>query len=353
MKLKSIMWKYINEEHELLKKQLKEQKTVLLDKEIDLIYIVAHGSSYNAGVTLAGYISSMLNADVYVNTPDNFIANVRNLKKHSGKMAVIGISQTGTSHGVLKAMERARDSFYLVVITNVPDSPMDRIANETIYLNCGDEDSNAKTKGYSSTLLSLMLFAIENGYYRNQISTVKHDSLLDELEKEIDCIPAVTDTVYNWCEKTAYGKGIGNLYVLGSGINYGTSLEGQLKVMETMCIPTMFNDILEFSHGMHRSINKDSYVMLINAGSVYSRELFGKTYDYLQNITKHVMMINVTDYPMDRENVIDIPLFVNDDSVLLVVLAVQILSVYIPELNGYDPNRDANNDYTDCVETRV
>ena len=123
--------------------------------------------------------------------------------------------------------------------------------------------------------------------------------------------------------------------------------------METMCIPTMFNDILEFSHGMHRSINKDSYVMLINAGSVYSRELFGKTYEYLQNITEHVMMINVTDYPMDRENVIDIPLFVNDDSVLLTVLAVQILSVYIPELNGYDPNRDANNDYTDCVETRV
>ncbi len=36
--------------------------------------------------------------------------------------------------------------------------------------------------------------------------------------------------------------------------------EGQLKLMETMCIPTMFNDIGEFSHGMHRSIERGSSV---------------------------------------------------------------------------------------------
>ena len=30
-----------------------------------------------------------------------------------------------------------------------------------------------------------------------------------------------------------------------------------------------------------------------------------------------------------------------------------MLSVFVPELHGLDPNRDANNDYTDFVNTRV
>ena len=335
MNLKSVMWKYINEEHDLLLRQLENFKGAILGREIDTIYIVAHGSSYNAGVSLSAYISRLCDADVYVNTPDNFIANLENSRKHAGRTAVIGISQTGTSHGVIK------------------DSPMDRLADQTVFLNCGEEDSNAKTKGYSSTLLSLMLLAIENGCHRNVISETEKARMLQSLKEEINRLPAVTAAAYNWCERSGFGKGMGNVYVLGSGINYGTSLEGQLKLMETMCIPTMFNDILEFSHGMHRSINKDSHVILINAGSEYSRDLFEKTFDYLNGKTDHCIMINVADKPVSNDKVLNVPWFKDDDSLLLTVLIIQILSVYIPELNGLDPNRDANNDYTEVAETRI
>lgn len=353
MNLKSEMWTYINQEHDLLLKQLDDCNPAILDRIIERVYIVAHGSSYNAGVSVSTFLSRLCNVDVYVNTPDNFIANLDNIRKHSGKTAVIGISQTGTSHGVIKAIEAARKYFYIVTITNVPGSPMDRLANRTVFLNCGEEDSNAKTKGYSETLLTLMIMAIKNGRYRGIIDNETRDAMMESLRKEIECIPAVTDMTYRWCEETGYGQGMDNVYVLGSGMNYGTSLEGQLKLMETMCIPTMFNDIVEFSHGMHRSITDRSHVILINAGSEYSRELFLKTYDYLENKTSHCIMINVSNEKTEKKNVLNIPLFENDDSLLLTVLIIQILSVYIPELNGLDPNRNANNDYTDVVETRI
>ena len=55
-----------------------------------------------------------------------------------------------------------------------------------------------------------------------------------------------------------------SLYVIGNGMHFGTAMEGQLKMMETQCIPSMFNDLGEFSHGMHRALTIDSNVILIN-----------------------------------------------------------------------------------------
>ena len=40
-------------------------------------------------------------------------------------------------------------------------------------------------------------------------------------------------------------------------------------------------------------------------------------------------------------------------SVLVFTMALQVLSVFIPEAVGYDPNREANDDYTQYVRTRV
>ncbi len=49
--------------------------------------------------------------------------------------------------------------FTLLTLTNVKDSPMDTLGNHQLY-HCDEEDSNAKTKGYSCTLLLLMLIGI-------------------------------------------------------------------------------------------------------------------------------------------------------------------------------------------------
>ncbi len=40
-------------------------------------------------------------------------------------------------------------------------------------------------------------------------------------------------------------------------------------------------------------------------------------------------------------------------SILLITSVIQAISAFVPENNGTDPNRDANNDYTDWMETRV
>ena len=348
----SIMWKYISQEEELLKKALLDREHVYFNKNIKVINIVAHGSSYNAAMSIKPFIYKLCKVDVQVFTPDNFIVRNEFISINKDEI-VIGISQTGTSSGVLKAIEKVKGCCKIYALTAVQSSPLDQLSDETIYIKCEEENSNAKTKGYSLTLLNLMLFAIDNALEHQNINRDEYQLIMNDLNNEILFINKMKDKMINWCRDKNYGFGMTNEYVIGSGINYGTAMEGQLKMMETLRVPTMFNDILEFSHGMHRAINKESYLLLINAGDEEERKLFVKTFEYMQGISKHCVMINVSNFDINHPNVINIPLFSSDDSVLLTTLVIQIISTFVPEINNLDPNAYANDDYTNLVATRV
>ena len=112
----------------------------------------------------------------------------------------------------------------------------------------------------------------------------------------------------------------------------------------------MFNDIEEFSHGMHRSLNGGCNVILIDAGA--DSELVTKTKEYLDGKNIPVLVLNGQDAVRD-DKVINLGKYEKTASLLSVISAIQAISAFIPEINGLDPNRNANNDYTDCVETRV
>ena len=61
--------------------------------------------------------------------------------------------------------------------------------------------------------------------------------------------------------------------------------------METMCIPTMYSDIDEFSHGMHRSVNdKSSIVMLVDDEC---REKMINSYKYFKDKNYNVLVFEI------------------------------------------------------------
>ncbi len=345
----SIMWKYMGEEKTLLNalitNETEKEKIHKIDR-MKALYCVAHGSSYNAAMSIAPFITELSGVRTYVYTPSNFRFNALSIKEEDKEDTwVLGISQTGTSRGVLEALEQAKnDGFRILGITNVEGSPIDKLSDVCLYLHCGEEDSNAKTKGYSSTLVLLMMLGIEMG------KDVDKDEYYAQLKEEIDHLDDVRNATVKWCEDHKYGVGMKNLYVVGNGMNFASAMEGQLKVMETMCIPTMFNDIEEFSHGMHRSLNGGCNVILIDAGA--DSELVTKTKEYLDGKNIPVLVLNGQDAVRD-DKVINLGKYEKTASLLSVISAIQAISAFIPEINGLDPNRNANNDYTDCVETRV
>ena len=351
----SIMWDYMEEETDLLKRLMEDREVsekITVFQNMQALYIVAHGSSFNAASAVAPMLSKLCHIRVYVYIPSNFIHNAHSLKcENKDNTWVCGISQTGTSRSVLEAVKQAKEEgFSILGITNTVDSPMEKISDVCCHLQCGEEDSNAKTKGYSSTLVLLWKLTLALAKQRKSISDAEIATIRSELIDQIEYLPTLQKQTYEWCEQHRYGDHMNHLYVIGNGVNFATAMEGMLKLMETMCIPTMFSDIEEFSHGMHRSVKPDSYVILLHDGK--SAEAMDKTFAYLNDKGCHTLMLNGAN-SQAKGNVITWKAFPHTSSLLLFTAVIQVISAFVPEAHGMDPNRNANDDYTEYLNTRI
>lgn len=319
---------------------------------IKTIYITAHGSSYNAAVSISDFIARSASVRCFAMTPCMFMDQQHSIWNEDVNTTLfVAITQTGTSRGVLEVTSLAKlHGFQTLAITAEENTAITQLCDYNLFLHCRSEKSNAKTKGYSCTLLLLILFGIHLGEARKTLQA-DPDLIYQELSTCIDEIPSLMTQAEAWCRTSGIARHMQNLYVIGYGMNYGSALEGQLKVMETMCIPTMYNDLLEFSHGMHRSIHYDSTILLIRTEHTLDT-MMESTYQYLKTICRNVYMIDTVTKDSDTHR-LSLPYHMYTESLLSITTTLQVISVYVPEAHGLDPNRPANDAYTDIVTTRV
>ena len=194
------------------------------------------------------------------------------------------------------------------------------------------------------------MFAYALGLCKKKITKELYDEFVQECLEEIQSLSSLEKRIVLWCKNNQYGKNMSHVYVIGNGVHLGTAMEGMLKIMETMCIPSMYSNVMEFSHGMHRSLKPNSFVILIK--TYEDSDEMTKTYDYLENKNINTLLIDLTS-SNDKDNVISVPIYKTTYSLLSVSLVIQSIAAFVPELNGFDPNRNSNDDYTVCMETRV
>ena len=350
----SVMWKYIRQEKDVLsanivRKDIRELAEKLCKYET--IYFVSHGSSYNASMTVAPFFMKNARINVHCVTAGNFIAseNQVSLLDPQKTLAVL-ISQTGNSRGTLEGAKLADRYGIATLGLSADDSAtLKQYTKYFLTLNCGEEDSNAKTKGMSSTILVLLLLGTYIGAKKGIITAETEKAVIAELQRQCEELEDVYARSVKFCEDNRFGTDMTNFYIIGSDMNYGLALEAQIKVMETMCIPTCAVDSEEFSHGTHRSINGHTSVLIIRTAQ--NADMAQKTFDYFDPIARMYMIETSADN--DKVNVVSVPEHSLTESVLTIVEFIQIISAYAPELNHLDPNREANNEYTDVVETRI
>ena len=349
----SIMWKYIAQEPNCIRKLLASNQfsqIAPLLKSFPKICFVAHGSSYNAAITVRHFFAENCSMDVRVFTPLDLKTNGETILKEDETL-IIGISQTGTSRGVLEALRMAKQyGRTTLAITNSENSPSAQLCDETFYLLCGDEMSNAKTKGYTNTLTALLLLAAEIGKNNACLSDARVDQIRQEISDSLNFFSKLKERMIAKLKKRRFGEKIEALYVLGDGMNFGTAMEGQLKMMETQCIPTACNNTGEFSHGMHRSISAHIHTIVIDVAD--SGEHIDEIQSFLQECGNQNILIT-TNSKKQGNIVLEIPLFPLTQSVLLTTLLIQTISVFVPEINGNDPNRNSHDSLTDFVHTRI
>ena len=209
---------------------------VIRKADIDLIVLVARGSSDNA--SLFGRYLLEITTGIPVSLCAPSVFTLYNADLRLKRALVIGVSQSGEGTDINHVLERAKAAGAMTLgITNESASTMAGIVDETLLIHAGRERSVAATKTYTGQMLHFYLLAAAIGDRRIDVR-----KLPDLAAKALELQPKVEEIVqrYSFME---------NCVVVGRGYNYGNSYELALKLMETCYVVAERFSSADFFHG--------------------------------------------------------------------------------------------------------
>src|SRR6476660_9614063 len=165
--LMSLMLAEIAEQPAALERTIAEERgkiaklgKLLKARDIDLIVLVARGSSDNAALLGRYLLEITTGIPVSLSAPS--VHTIYNAQLKLDHALVAGVSQSGEGEDINRVLENARASgAFTIGITNEPGSSMTRIVDETLLTHGGKERSVAATKTFTGQMLLFYMLANE------------------------------------------------------------------------------------------------------------------------------------------------------------------------------------------------
>ena len=215
------------------------------------IYLVGSGTSMNALVAVEPLLSRLVPAGVRVRGPLAFLAETAAARK--GKGFAVFLSQTGTSATTVEAAARARSlGWRALTFTAGRRSPITRVSEEMVVIPVGPEPVGPKTKGYTASLLALILLAG---------AVVGREVRLGDFTTELSRLIAYARGVA--AELAEVREGCDFFMILGQERHYATALEGSLKISEMSGVAAAAFDTEEAFHGRFHGLSSFSAALFV------------------------------------------------------------------------------------------
>ncbi|MDR1793791.1 MAG: SIS domain-containing protein [Erysipelotrichaceae bacterium] len=276
--------------------------------DIKKIYFFGSGTSYNASLIGAYYFRHLVGINAFGEYPTVFknYGEVDYVDAVDPKEVLfLAISQSGTSISTIDVIKDAKDKGYRrIVLTEALQSEITKHTDGVLHLLCGKELTPPETRGYTVTLLTLYLLALEAAKIRGKLSKSYYDKKILECGDLLSKFESVIAESEAWYQRNkTFLVSSERIYVLGYGIDYGSALEGQLKIGEMLRIPALAYEIEEYSHGPTMAINgKQSLIMIASKEAEFERCLTFR--DAFLQYTPRVFLISCEDVGDDLRNVI-------------------------------------------------
>src|SRR5438874_11801357 len=161
----SLMLQEIAEQPAALEKTIAEERSKIeslgksiKQRDIDLIVLVARGSSDNAA--LFGRYLLEITSGIPVSLSAPSVHTLYQAKLNLRRALVIGVSQSGEGEDINRVLENARDcGAFTIGITNEPASSMVKLVDETLLMHGGREQSVAATKTFTGQMMLFYMMA--------------------------------------------------------------------------------------------------------------------------------------------------------------------------------------------------
>ncbi|PWH17941.1 MAG: SIS domain-containing protein [Anaerolineae bacterium] len=201
--------------------------------------------------------------------PETAVAQVFNLRGQaeslSHKTLLVAVSRSGSTTETVRAVEqfKKQNSGPVIAITNYADQPLAGLADLSLVIEKGQEQSVAQTRSFASmyvaaTALTMLAAGAEN------------------LRREMSKLPDAGNKLLTKHEPLAreFGENLGfdRFYFLGSGARYGLACEANLKMKEMTLTHSEPFHFLEFRHGPMSMVNENAVIVGLVSEKNFSHE---------------------------------------------------------------------------------
>lgn len=235
------------------------------------LHLVGSGTSFNALLATEQRLAEVSGLPARTLPPLAFL-NLQGAALSRVK-ALIVLSHSGASATSVAAAQRGiKIGIPTIVITGYAESALGALPTSRIILPVSDENVGAKTKGYTASLLGLLMLArrLETG-----------SPALPGLDSFVPEYRRLVDAASGWAEGFAATLAdIDTIAVLGQGRHLASAHEGALKIAEIVGIPTLPAETEDACHGRFFGYTKKSRALFITA-STEEKRLAGTAADAL------------------------------------------------------------------------
>ncbi len=262
-------------------------------KSYGRILLVASGTSNNACLTARHFMEYVLNKPVQLFSSYDYAHH--NTLFRSDDL-VITVTQEGESTNTIDAINVANEHHIdNYVVTENVDNTCTKLAGGKVTIECDREFFGPKTKGYTCTVLTLYMMALEAAHKAESITHSEYEELRARCNKSLSNIDTIIEESEKWFEENKEELiACERAYVVGYGAHVGTALEGALKSLETVRYFYFSFETEEFLHGPLASVKPDVYTFIIAPkGKDYARS--HAIYTAMAEQNSHVFAIGKQD----------------------------------------------------------
>lgn len=302
----------------------------------DRIYIIACGTSYNAGWVGKQILENLTKIPTEVHLSSEFGYNMPLLTE---KPFFIFLSQSGETADSRQVLVKINDMNYpSLTLTNVHGSTLSREAKYTLLLHAGPEIAVASTKAYTAQIAVLAILGELAGRKKGLDLDV---DIAHELGIAATAIESIIDEKEIFEQLSVTHLSISrNAFYIGRGIDYYVVMEAALKLKEVSYVQTEGFAAGELKHGTIALIEEGTPVISIITDEITAGHTRGNAQEVISR-GAHSMIISIDGLDQPEDAYV-LPKVHHLLTPLVSVIPTQLIAYYTSLHRGNDVDKPRN-----------
>ncbi|MCR4648015.1 MAG: glutamine--fructose-6-phosphate transaminase (isomerizing) [Lachnospiraceae bacterium] len=311
-------------------------------ESVNKIVITACGSAYYAGCAAKYTIEKLCRVPVITELASELRYCDPLIDEHT---LLIVLSQSGETADTIAAMKECKSKgAKTIAVVNVVGSTIATLADHALYTWAGPEIAVATTKGFTTQLAVLYLFALYAAKKLNNIDEERYLSLLSSLKSMPKKIQETLDTNSNIHKIAIKYYDNKSMFFIGRNTDYAIALEGALKMKEISYIHAESYAAGELKHGTIALIEEHRPVVALCC----NESVMEKTVSNIVEVKARGADVLALTFKGNSKivsvanDVIYVPKVETFFSAAVEIVPLQLLAYYVAKLNECDIDKPKN-----------